>query len=253
MGWIKIVGNGLVYTGKLAQAEGFEEWLSQQGKAIIENLAEKHAFTFFGKYRVGKILWNELSTAARSSTLSATLKREATTYQQVPGELAEIVEPNEFTAVCRPFVIPRFLVNKMALRGITERLSSSQELARLQGGEALQSYFFKQFVMQLDTAFTKMPFSIKKPVPTSENWVIIDYDDNYDWKDIEWKGHYYIVQTQGQEIGKPTATSLELLLADLKVKLGRLSPNEVQDISNKWHAWLEGNTQQLVEVSTKDS
>ena len=47
MGWIKLSGKALVYVGKLAQMEGFEEWAADTGKSVVEGLAEKSGARFF--------------------------------------------------------------------------------------------------------------------------------------------------------------------------------------------------------------
>ncbi len=39
MGWIKITGKVVEFTGKLVQAEGFEEWAIGKGKEVVEKVA----------------------------------------------------------------------------------------------------------------------------------------------------------------------------------------------------------------------
>ena len=252
MGWIKNVGGALVYTGKLGQAPGFGEWASGQGQSIVSSLAQRQRFCMLGRTRKARsILWGELDAAAASGTLGAALQDEAARYPRLPGELAQLVQPDKFIADWRPFVIPRFLVNAVALRGMSERLASSHSLMRLQGGEALRDYFLRQFVNQMDAAFSKIPFSIKTPTATANEWVVIDFDRHFDWQHEHWGGHYYLVQTKAVEISRDRGSSLASSLSDLKAMLGRLSGNEVRDIADTWQAWFEGRTPRLFEVAAR--
>lgn len=251
MGWVKIVGGGLVYTGRLGPAKGFDLWASGQGQAVVRDLAGRQPFCLFGRERKARrLLWQELHAAAASGgTLGAALEEEAARYARLPGELAHIVQPDKFVADWRPFVIPRFLVNEMALRGMAQRLWSSHVLAQLQGGEALRSYFLEQFVAQMDAAFCKMPFSIKTPAATAQEWVVIDFDRRYDWQHPQWRGHYYLVQTKAVEISRSRATSIQRSLADLKAMLGRFTAAQVHGVAGAWQGWLDGRLPQLYELA----
>ncbi|NML15653.1 hypothetical protein [Azohydromonas caseinilytica] len=246
------MGGTLIYTGKLGQAPGFSTWASGQGQAVVKSLAERQRFCMLGRHRKARsILWSELDAAATSGTLGAALQDEAARYPRLPGELAQIVEPDKFVADWRPFVIPRFLVNAVALRGMSERLASSHVLTRLQGGEALRDYFLRQFVDQMDAAFSKIPFSIKAPAATAHEWVVIDFDLHFDWQHTAWSGHYYLVQTKAVEISRERAASLAQSLSELKAMLGRLRADEVRVVAQAWQAWFDGRDPRLFEVAAR--
>lgn len=253
MGWIRIAGKGLEYAGKLAQADGFEEWAADQGRAVVEALAEKQAFSFFGRRRKArKLLLRQLQDAGRSEALAAAIGYEAEAYPKLLGDIAEIIQSNEFIAEWRTFVVPRFLFNAVALRKIEERLSGAAELERLQGGPSLQSYFFNKLVKDLDTAFTGLRSSVKNPVATAHGWWIIKYDGDYDWKSPPWPGHFYVVQTRDKSIDKERRARLEKQVRDLQVVLGRFSVAEIARLVNAWNDWLTGKVTTIEELAAGD-
>jgi hypothetical protein len=252
MAWVKSVGGSLVYTGRLDAAKAFDGWAAQQGRPLVQELARQQPFCLFGKYRrARKLLWSELNTAATSGTLGAALKEEAARYARLPGELANIVQPDKFQADWRPFVIPRFLVNAVALRGMVERLGSSHMLTGLRGGQTLGAYFLQQFVAQMDAAYAGMNFGIRSPVATAHEWIVIDADHRFDWGHPPWNGHYYLVQTKAVGISKGRAAWLERASLELKASLGRMSVVDVQDIASSWRAWFEGRTTRLQELASQ--
>ncbi|WP_157271657.1 hypothetical protein [Azohydromonas aeria] len=251
MAWVESAGGALVYTGRLGAAGDFRAWAAGPGREAVRALAARQRWRLLGgEHRARRRLWQELrAAAAPDGALGAALQQEAARYPRLPGELAQTVQPDKFVADWRPFVIPRFLVNEMALRGLYQRLGSAHALSQLQGGEALHGWFLHQFVAQMDAAWCRLPFGIRAPVPSAHEWVVIDFDPRYDWGHPRWRGHCYVVQTKAVEIGKARAQTLQRSLAELKAVLGRFSGTQVRELSGAWQGWLDGHQPRLHELA----
>jgi hypothetical protein len=232
MGWIKLAGKTLEYAGKIAQAEGFEEWATNQGKGLIEQLALKRGFTVLGAERaVRHDLWKELQIAAASDALKAAIQAEVAAFPKLLTTLAWRVDgwpaSEDYKYV---YAVPRLLVNEAAVVQVRRSLENSDELSRLTGAGALREYFFNQLVLELDRALTTKKFSPSDPFALGDSWLIIGIDPTFRWVSQEPYGHYYLFEHTGGAIGRQERPEVEKKVAQLAAKLGRMSAPEKEKI-----------------------
>jgi hypothetical protein len=234
----------------VSREKSFSQWAQGPGQDIVQAVAAEVPFSVLGRARRARqLLWRELQAAATSDTLAAALDAEAGRYARLPGELANTMEPDKFVADWRPFVVPRFLVNAVALHSLQAQLAQSHVLGPLRGGPSLRSCFLGEFVRQMDAVFTKMPFNLKSPLPTANEWAVIGFDAHFDWGAPPWPGHYYLVQTKAVEISRSRAETVAAALAALKARLGRMPAAEVGHIAQAWQAWGEGRAERLLALA----
>jgi len=232
MGWIKFAGKTLEYAGKLAQAEGFEEWAGAQGRSLVEKLALQQGFHLLGKKRAAKNrLWEELQLAAGSDATSAAIQAEAEEYPKLLGRLAgEVSDWPSSNGYHGVIAVPRAILNEVAFQEIRQRLGKADELTRLSGGEILLQYFFGRLVRELDSALAKQNFSPRNPLAIYRDWLIIGIDRDCTWPQVDFTGHYYLCDPRNGKIERAERDKFEKTLVQLTVKLGRLSAAEKTDV-----------------------
>jgi hypothetical protein len=230
MGWIKIVGKTLEYVGKLAQAEGFEEWAETQGIALIEKIASEKGFSLLGKKRAAKKeLWEELKEAVTSNALRDEINDEAKVYQLCLARIANEVKSLPKSNGSNPVIaVPRVILNDAALMMVSHRLRNSDELNKLKGGDKQKEYFFNQLIRELDKALISARPSPKKPFPSEGDWLIVGFDRNFNWLSKDWLGHYYLYKPFQR--GKLDHKKVEKVLRGLSAFLGRMSADEKNKI-----------------------
>ena len=254
MSWIKVVGTGLEVTGVLLQKTSIDDFLSAKLKSIIADRVADKAGDFLKRSPKAKeALWKQFREAAGSETLTNALRSEATRYPQIIGETANQMEPVKVLAGRRVFVVPRFLVNEVALREIRERLLPSQEVKRLEGGETMCSIFCLKVLEDLDGAFASMTPTPSAPVPIFKGWTIVGKDLAFDWHSRDWFGHYYVVCMSTQEITllfRTHPTQLSDEITALSADLGRLSSDKIGELVRSWLGWLEGKENKPKQFAT---
>src|SRR5438067_6741841 len=118
MSAIKWVGKGLVYAGRLAQADGFEEWATSQGKAVIEKLVIDKGLWFLPTTRARKEILSELRLAESSDALRAAVQAEVDGFPTILGRIAQnrYSLPWKTVGSRRLVCVPRFIhVNEAKL------------------------------------------------------------------------------------------------------------------------------------------
>lgn len=225
------MGKTLEYVGKLAQAEGFEEWAKTQGEALIERIAREKGFGLFGKKgAVKRELWKELQLVAASDALRHAIDAEAKDYPRFLARIADKAEGLPKSEGYRPVIaVPRITLNEIALHIVTDHLQNSDELNRLKGGDILKRYFFNQLIRELDKALIGVPLSPKNPFPSEGNWLIVGVDRNFHWLSRDWSGHYYLYEFS-VSYEKSDRREVEEELRTLAVLLGRMSMGEKEEL-----------------------
>jgi hypothetical protein len=243
MGWIRWTGKTLEFVGKLAQADSFERWAESQGEKIISDLALKSGGIVFGLGKESKakgILWSDLKTIAEKSlSLNAAIQEVVGQYPSILSSLRSNYSalPHESAYLT---VVPRLLVNRLALAAVTRNLDGSQELAQLKGGALLRQYFFEELAIQIDDAFTQQAAktSTDKPLEIGDDW-LVGFDEHYQWKDVP--GHYFVYssysrtrKTADNKARKEGRKEASELLAKCQVWLGKLSAGDRQKLEAKF-------------------
>jgi len=238
MSWIKIVGKGLEYTGKLAQAKGFEEWAENQGRAVIEKLALDRGFKIFRGRRAESEIFDDLRRAATSEALKKAIQAQVANFQLLLGTLAQKNQELPQTSGYPPVIaVPRGFHSAAAIGILRNELGGSDELTRLKGGEALKEFFFAELTQQMADALLKTEPSIKKPVTSAGEWLVIGADPNFKW-DIDGPGgHYYLFKPKYSSKYDKDAQKLAADELDtLAVYLAKLSRDQKRAMMEKANA-----------------
>ena len=227
MGWVKVAGKALEYSGKVAQPEDFKEWASQQGQALLEKITQEQGLKVFAETRARKILWQELQAAASSDALRAAFQDEVEEYQRIPGRIAAdkgslLPKSGGYRSL---FAVPRYLINRSALENIRARLDKSDELARL-SGEPLKEYLFLQLVREMDRALVSTQPSSKDPFPSNGNWLMVGFDENFRWGQNPDLGHYLLYEPAEGRLARSDRRDVDEKVSNLESTLGRLSAEE---------------------------
>jgi hypothetical protein len=244
MGWIRWTGKTLEFVGKLAQADSFERWAESQGEKIISDLALKSGGIVFGLGKESKakgILWSDLETIAeKSPSLNAAIQDVVGQYPSILSTLRSNYSllPHESVYL---IVVPRHLVNRLALADVTKNLDGSQELAQLKGGPVFRQYFLEELVNQIDHVFTHQAgkTSPDKPLEIGDDDWLVGFDENYQWEGTA--GHYFVYssyshtrQSADKKAKKEGRMEAGELLEKCQVWLGKLSPAERQKLESKF-------------------
>ena len=226
MAWIKVAGKGLEYAGKITQAEDFEEWTLQQGKALVEKVALEQGFKVFGTNRAKKMLWEELEKSATSNALKAAFQDEVKDYQKIPGRLASTAsyfpKSGGYPSVV---VVPRFLINLVASKNIRAHLGNADELARLKD-ESMKEYLFAQLVREMDKTLASIHPTSKDPFPSDGNWLFVGFDESYRWRPDTELGHYLLCEPTEGKISRSDKKDVDDKISNLESSLGKMSSEE---------------------------
>ncbi|MFQ6086245.1 MAG: hypothetical protein ACE5OY_08320 [Candidatus Bathyarchaeia archaeon] len=142
MGWIKVEKKTLKYADRVEKPEGFDEWSERELKDLIESIAREKGFALLGRRRAKNELWKDLEKAITSNALRAAIQAEAEDYPRLLARIADKAKGLPSSEDFRPpIAVPRFILNRMALDTVTDRLGKSDELNRLKGGAVLKEYF----------------------------------------------------------------------------------------------------------------
>lgn len=234
MGWIGITGKVLVFTGRLAQAEGFKEWLESVGSEKVQKWAEERGIKHFKNGRARRVWWNELTQAASSGPLRTLLDNEARFYQELPGHLAQRSYYFMYEGVSLTVsMVPRFLVNIHAATGLASRVSHSDELQRMQGGEPFVKFFLDNFIAELDKALIGASPSLSDPLPTGSDRLLVGVETQYAWPENE-PGFYYLAEKRNsQQFDRKERKTVRTHLDKLSARLGALSKDEKEALVTK--------------------
>lgn len=241
MGWIKITGKVIEFTGRLVQAEGFEEWAIGKGKEVVQKVGLESAGRFFKARTAKKSIWDDLASNFKDGSIFDTairgfVKDYYTRVYNLASKTKEL--GGELPAKSSITVLPRCVLNAWERVCWQGKFDNSAELAKLKGGPLLRSFFFDEMVRQLDAAFSQLASksSPDEPLPVGLYW-IIGFDGDYQWLDS--KGHYYVYTSwqiahaadkkTKRELEQEATTALELA----KKWLFTLTVEERQALSQK--------------------
>jgi hypothetical protein len=240
--WIAFGGKALEFTGKVIQSASFEEWAKSKGGAIVEQFAQQRTIALFGKHRAArKDLWKDLQVITRQPELHAVLSKLATDYSLTLANVTETFEVYKSIVDRKTFVIPRFLVNPLHRAFLEHALSPSDEFRKLKGGPLLQSYFYDEFIRQLDDAFVNIKPRPDNPVRLGNTvWYVVGMNLDYDWrvKSEEWHGHFLVFASRrdlSERSNRRNARSIiEAEITQLQQQMGLFTEEQKQSFALSW-------------------
>jgi hypothetical protein len=140
-------------------------------------------------------------------------------------------------------------------RAILERiLSPSDEFNKLKGGPLLQSFFYDEFVEQLDGAFAQMQPRSGHPVELADKWYVVKINTDYDWRVNEkWNGHFFVHGSTSDLLDKSNLKKREAKINSqidtLENQLGLFSLQQKQRIATPW---VQARDNIVAEQSVRD-
>jgi hypothetical protein len=236
MSWFKAEGHRLRYRG-VRPVKAFEEWAADAGRPLVDELEAKRRFSLFGKRRaVKRALWRELRAAAQREDVARAVQEGADDFVRLIGWLAAHVHVLPRTRTLRRIVIvPRALVNGQALELFVARLSEFDAIRAFAGGPLLRDFLCVQYVEQLDAAIHRQRPSIRRAIPSYEEWATIGEEREFVWRvpifrAPEWRGHYYVCEIPPTGLRWADRRKLRGYVEEASAELQGLSRAEREDM-----------------------
>jgi hypothetical protein len=243
MGWIRVVGKSLEFTGKIVASASFEDWALAKGEQVVNEFAQKKTIAFFGKRNAAKKeLWKNLVDVSQKPALFTVINDLAKKYQTMILVVADAVEDNKYVANGVTYAIPTTAINSLYRAVVEGTLSKSDEFQELKGGPELRSFFYDEFVAQLDSAFQLLRPSTSEPLKLSDEWYVVGSNADYDWRypNESWKGYLFLHgYTQYSTDLSKDETRLKRIadhIRKLELQLGAFSKEEKMSFVGGWIA-----------------
>lgn len=240
MGAVRWTGKGLKLIGQILEAEEVERWLEGKGRELVEEkLKEISVKWLAGRRRAkSKAAAEVRSTVENAETFMASLESSLASLPSAVLNVAGHLQKNgPETLVSSDFsryltVCPRGLVREHYIRSVVKELKDSAELSRYEG---LPERFLRRVAGESEEAFFRsVAQGSREPLPGNDS-LILGVDDDFGWRVEGINGHYYVgkrsmygtdLREKGQR--KELEEELEPELAKMKVKLGKLTKEELE-------------------------
>jgi hypothetical protein len=243
MGWIRVVGKSLEFTGKIVASASFEDWALAKGEQVVNEFAQKKTIALFGKRKAAKKeLWKNLVDVSQKPALFTVINNLAKNYQTMIVVVADAIEDNKYVANGLTYAIPTTAINSLYRAVVEGTLSKSDEFQELKGGPELRSFFYDEFVAQIDSAFQLLRPSTSEPLRLSGEWYAVGSNADYDWRypGEAWKGYLFLHGYSGYpaDLSKDQ-TRLKRIsdhIGKLELRLGAFSRDEKISFVSNWVA-----------------
>src|SRR4051812_40000762 len=91
MSWIRLVDGRPTYSGRLAPPKSFEAWCSADGKPLVDAMAARRRFTWFGKARKARAdVWSAVREQAEHGPLADAIRVAVDAYLPLVAEIATL-------------------------------------------------------------------------------------------------------------------------------------------------------------------
>jgi hypothetical protein len=235
--WIRYSRQRFVYAGSITRAP-FTRWAStEQGRAVIGEVASTIRFAFFGRQHAARRrLWRALAAAASDDSVAAIIQGEAQRYLKHVGDLAYSDGlPRDTVMLRRLVVVPTVLSNGNAYGSIDARLAAHHAFSGIEGGDALRQFFIVQLVADLDAAAARTNPSIRNPVASGPGWLIVGRNRAFDWRvpvmnEPTWAGHHYVLEVTREPITRAVRKAVAACITATEQSLPSLARLERNDI-----------------------
>jgi hypothetical protein len=235
--WIRYSRQRFVYTGRISRAP-YKRWIqTEQGCAVVRELAGTIRFAIFGRQRAARRrLWRALTSAAQDDSVIEIVQREAQQYLKHLGDLAYSDGlPRDTVMLRRLVAVPTVLLNGNAYGALDTRLATHHAFSGIEGGDALRQFFILKLVDDLEACAVRACPSIKSPVPAGRGWAVVGRNSSFDWKlpvlnEPVWAGHHYVLEMTRDPITRAVRKAVGTSMTAMEKALPALARLERNDI-----------------------
>jgi hypothetical protein len=235
--WIRYSRQRFLYTGRISRAP-FARWAAtEEGRAVVGELAETIRFAIFGRQRAARRrLWRALTTAAKDDSVVEIVQAEAQRYLKHLGDLAYSDGlPRDTIMLRRLVAVPTVLLNGNAYGALDSYLAAHHAFSGIEGGDALRQFFILKLVDDLEACAVRLCPSIKSPVPAGRGWVIVGRNGSFDWRlpvlnEPPWAGHHYLLELTREPITRAVRKAVAASMTAMEKALPALARLERNDI-----------------------
>ncbi len=227
MGWFRIEAGRLRYRS-ITHAP-FAAWLETPRAAVaLADASQRIGFRLLGRTRAARnALCRQLQDIAADDRIRAIIDDQACAYPTSLASLAFLESlPRTTVDLRRIVVVPRLLLNARAHHAMDERIAEVIRSGRLEGGEALRTFFVTTLVDEMDRALAIARPTAARPVPAHEGWASVGVNlhfkwDVADWSGPAWPGHHYVYERPPGGLGRGQRRRLEATIREIEASLDR--------------------------------
>jgi len=223
----------LVYTGRVARGP-FVAWTeTEEGRAVVKQVAARIRFSLLGKTRAAvRRLWLQLSDTAGDPAVADAIDLEVQAYLQRLGELAFAEGlPRCGVDLRRLIVVPNVLLNGAACTALAKRLRQQPAFASLEGGNALRDYFVTTLISEMTAAVAGARPSPGGSLTAGEDWISVGLNTAFVWRvpvfqAPPWDGHHYVLELTREPITRAVRKAVAARIESFEASLPSLSRAE---------------------------
>jgi hypothetical protein len=227
MAWFEVSHERLAYRGRIDRAP-YDAWIrTVEGTAAMDEVASRFRFRLFGRQRAARRqVWRQLSDAARSEPLRATLDSAADLYMGAMSHLAYAAGlPRTQVALRRVVIIPRVMIAARARATVNPRLTRCPGMPEID--EAILAFFLEAVINQLDAGLQRGRPASARPVGAPQQWACVGIDTQYPWVDPywsgpEWFGHVFLYELPGGGLSRRDRKALDAAMVELQSSIETL-------------------------------
>ena len=235
--WVRCSRGRLVYTGRITRGP-FTAWAkTEEGRAVVDQVAARIRFSLLGKARAAaRRLWRQLADAAGDPAVVAAIEREVEAYLQRLGALAFAEGlPRCGVDLRRLIVVPTVLLNSAACTALAKRLNRQPAWASLEGGEALRDFFVTTLVSDMAAAVEAARPAPRGPLTADADWTTVGLNTAFDWlvpvfQAPPWNGHHYVLELSRDSITRAAQKAVAARIDGFEASLPSLSRAERNEI-----------------------
>ena len=231
VGWFSVARGRLEYRGRITR-DPFTKWTAtQEGRQAVAREAQRLRFRLLGRsIRARHRIWRALDVAARTESVVAAIRSEATHYAHLLADLCYVgALPRAHVALHRLVLVPRAMVAGRAHAGVSARLGQVPALAGLD--EAVRAFFLHRLVVEMDAALRKASASPRRPVQARDGWACVGVSLGMVWVDRvlagpDGTGHVFMYEFPRDGLSRRDRKALEAAIDQIGAATSRLSRAE---------------------------
>ena len=235
--WVRCSRGGLVYTGRINRAP-FAAWSqTEEGHAVVQQVAARIRFSLLGKTRAAaRRLWRQLANTLGDPAVVGAIEREVQSYLQRLGQLAFAEGlPRCGVELRRLIVVPTVLLNGAACTAFAKRLNRQPAWVSLEGGDALRDFFVTTLISDMAAAVEHARPAPRGPLAADADWTTVGLNTAFVWRvpvfqAPPWNGHHYVLELPRESITRTVQKAAAARIESFEASLPSLSRAERNEI-----------------------
>jgi hypothetical protein len=235
--WVRCSRGRLVYTGRITRAH-FAAWSqTEEGQAVVQQVAARIRFSLLGKTRAAaRRLWRQLANTLSDPAVVGAIEREVQDYLQRLGQLAFADGlPRCGVELRRLIVVPTVLLNGAACTAFAKRLNRLPAWASLEGGDALRDFFVTTLISDMAAAVERARPAPRGPLAADAEWTTVGLNTAFVWRvpvfqAPPWNGHHYVLELPPESITRTVQKAAAARIDSFEASLPSLSRSERNEI-----------------------